>query len=97
MRMFGSIDPGKGRRDLMKRVIGARRNLGIISIYFSDAKNASRCASVVFLFSQTGFALAGEAAAPAHAVLAEQHRERSTDRSPLTLSRSFKKLDLPAH
>ena len=95
--MFYVIDPGVGSRDLMKWVIGARRKLRIISVYFPDAKDAGRSATIAFLFSQAGFVLASEAGPPCQTAFAEQHRKRLTNRRPIAVSRALKKMDMPVH
>ena len=79
--------------------MGNRRPAGAARhkyIFFRFGKRGGG-APVAFLFSQTGFALASETAAPRQAVLTEQHWERLTNRPPLTLCQLFKKLDVSAH
>ena len=54
------IDPCIGSRYLMKRVVRTWRQLGIISIHFSNSKYASWRPAVSFLLVHPRFGLSGQ-------------------------------------
>src|SRR5437773_1545856 len=84
------IAPNVCLRDLMIRIVPAGRQVRIVSEDLSNFENSSRRATISLFLSKTRFVLPGKPRAPGNAVLAKQHWERSSHRSPIVTARSFK-------
>lgn len=91
------VDPSIGRCDLMERVIGAGRELGVIGVNLADTENAGRCATVAFFFLQAWFARAGETISPSHTILAKQNGKRPGHTFPIVAVLPFKELKVAPH
>ena len=91
------VAPKIGVADLMKWIIAARRELGIVSVDFSDPKNARRRTAIAFLFAKARLILTGQASSPGNAILAKQHRERRGHRVPSASPRPFEELNCSVH
>jgi hypothetical protein len=91
------VDPSVGRCDLMERVLGAGRELGVVGVNLADTENAGRRATVAFFFLQAGFARAGKTISPSHPILAKQNGKRPGHAFPIVAVLPFKELKVAVH
>src|SRR2546421_3867371 len=81
----------------MIRIVGACRQVRIVSENLADRENSRRRAAISLLFSKTRLVLASESRAPGDAVFSKQHRKGSSHSSPLSAGRSLEQSQLAAH
>src|SRR5205809_1027918 len=70
--------------NMKKNRASCARHVRIVSEHLADREDSRRRAAISFLLSKTRLVLAGEPRAPGDPVFSKQHRDRSSDRNPLS-------------
>src|SRR6266498_4899966 len=78
-------------------IIGAWRQIRVVSENLADLEDSRRRSSVAFFFSKARLVLSSEARSPGNSIFAKQGRERSTHRLPISATRSLEQTQLAAH
>src|SRR6266487_3501502 len=91
------IAPNVRLRHLMVWVVAAGRQTRLVSKNLANLENACRRATIALFLSKTGFIFPREPGPPGEPTFAKQHRKRSSYRTPVPASRSFKDSQLAAH
>jgi len=91
------VDPSISCCDLMERVIGAGRELGVIGVNLADTENAGRRATIAFFFLQAWLPRAGKTISPSHAILAKQNGKRPGHAPPIVAVLPLKELKVAPH
>ena len=90
------VAPDIGFGHLMKWIVCARWQCGIIGKNFADFENACRRSTISLMFPQANFILANDAPSPGQPIFAEQDRHRSDMRAPLATD-LIKEIQTPMH